>query len=158
METQWAWLFCFLLFFPSLSNKSHSFEAAAFLLRAQTPHLLKSALQANCSNRPSNSQKTVPAYLYIASPGMFIREVHVYTIDASVQRPASDGVFLTRLVNEVVQCLGGSVCCLQGRIAAVGPGAGGRYWMGSQGFQWPLSEGLSDRYKKLKSASSSKEK
>lgn len=88
---------------------------------------------------------------------MFIREVHVYTIDASVQRPASDGVFLTRLVNEVVQCLGESVWCLQGRIA-VGPGAAGRYWIGSQGFQWPPSEGPSDRYKKLKSASSSKEK
>lgn len=51
----------FIFFF--LSYKSHSFEAAAFLSWAQTPHLLKSVFQANCFNRPSNLQKTAPAYL-----------------------------------------------------------------------------------------------
>lgn len=70
--------------FFSLSNKSHSFEAAAFLLRAQTPHLLKSVFQANCFHRPSNWQKAASAYLYIVSPGLFIGEIHVYTIDATV--------------------------------------------------------------------------
>lgn len=144
--------------FFSLSYKSHSFEAAAFLLRAQTPHLLKSVFQANCFNRPSNLQKTAPAYLHIVSPGMFIKEIYIYTIDATVQRPASEGIFLMRLVNGVVQRLEGSIQCLQGRIALAGPRAGGRYWMGSQGFQWPLNEGLRDRYKKLKSASGSTEK
>lgn len=73
--------------FFSLSYKSHSFEAAAFLSWAQTPHLLKSLFQANCFNRPSNSQKTAPAYLWIVSPEMFAREIYVYTIDTNVQRP-----------------------------------------------------------------------
>lgn len=70
--------------FFSLSNKSHSFEAAAFLLRAQTPHLLKSVFHADCFNRPSDWQKAAPAYLCIVSPALFMREIHVYTIDATV--------------------------------------------------------------------------
>lgn len=74
--------------FFSLSYKSHSFEAAAFLLCAQTPRLLKSVFQANCSNRPSNLQKTAPASLGIVSPAMFVREIHVCTIDVIVQRPS----------------------------------------------------------------------
>lgn len=89
---------------------------------------------------------------------MFVRDIYVYTTDATVQRPASEGIFLTRLVNGVVQRLEGSVQGLQSRIAVAGPEASGRYWMGSQGFQWPLNEGLGDRYKKLKSAIGSTEK
>lgn len=102
-------------------------------------------------------RKAAPAYLHVVSPRMFIGQIQVYTTDAAVRRPASQGILLTRLVNGAVQRLEGSVRCSQGRTAVAGPEAVGGYWVGSQGFRWPLNDGLSDGCERLKNAGSSTE-